>query len=98
MGAPFEGHALTGYDGKADKIVSIWLDSMNGALMRTDGTYDPAKKTFALSGTCYDEQGKRRPVASTAITTGKDTRRLRMVFGEGEGQGVMTIAYRRAGK
>lgn len=98
MGAPFEGHALTGYDSKADKVVSIWLDSMNGAFMRTDGTYDAAKQTFALRGTCYDEQGKRSPVASTAIAAGKDARRFRMVFGEGEGQSVMTIAYRRAGK
>lgn len=98
MGAPFEGHALTGYDSKADKVVSIWIDSMSGAFMRTDGTYDAAKKTFALRGTSYDEQGKRSPVASTANATGKDARRFRMVFGEGEGQSVMTIAYRRAGK
>ena len=34
MGAPFEGHALTGYDSKAERIVSFWIDSMTGAFMR----------------------------------------------------------------
>ncbi len=98
MGAPFEGHALTGYDGKTDKVVSFWIDTMNGAFMRTDGTYDAAKRTFSLSGTCYDEHGQRGPVSSTSTATGKDGREVRMVFGEGKGQSVMTIAYRRAGK
>lgn len=98
MGAPFEGHALTGYDGKSERVTSFWIDSMNGAFMRTDGTYDAKKQVLTMSGTCYDEQGKRSPVASTATTTDKDARQTRMVFGEGEGQSVMTIAYRRAGK
>ncbi|MCA8968898.1 MAG: DUF1579 family protein, partial [Planctomycetes bacterium] len=28
MGARFEGHALTGYESKGDKVVSFWIDSM----------------------------------------------------------------------
>ncbi len=98
MGAPFEGHALVGYDSKAERIVSFWIDSMNGACMRTDGTWDSKQQTFAMSGTCYDEQGQRSKVASTSTVTGKDTRVMRMLFGEGVGQHVMTIAYRRAAK
>lgn len=98
MGAPFEGHALTGYDSKAEKVVSFWIDSMNGAVMRQDGTFDAKKQEFTMSGTCYDEQGKRSPVASTATITGKDSRVSRMLFGEGAGQQVMTINYRRTGK
>lgn len=98
MGAPFEGHALSGFDTKTEKVVSFWIDSMNGAWMRTDGTYDAGKQAFTMSGTCYDEQGQRRKVASTTTSAGKDARTLRMVFGEGTGQSVMTIAYRRAAK
>jgi len=51
-----------------------------------------------MRGTCYDEQGQRGPVASTSTTTADDTRQMRMVFGEGAGEHVMTIAYRRASK
>ncbi len=96
MGAPFEGHALTGFDSKNGKVVSFWIDSMNGAFMRTDGTYDDKAKTFTMSGSCYDEQGKRSKVASTATSTGRQSRQLRMVFGDGAGQHVMTIDYTRA--
>ncbi|MEZ5963134.1 MAG: DUF1579 family protein [Planctomycetota bacterium] len=96
MGTPFEGHALTGYDDKAGKVVSFWIDSMSGAFMRTDGTYDAKERVFTMSGTCYDEHGQRGPVASTTTVTGKDARQMRMVFGEGGGQHVMTITYRRA--
>lgn len=98
MGAPFEGHALTGVDGASGEVTSFWIDSMNGAHMRTDGTFDAATRTFTMSGTCYDEQGRRSAVASTSTATGKDARRLRMVFGEGEGQHVMTIDYARASR
>lgn len=98
MNAPFEGHALTGYDSKTGKIVSFWIDSMNSASMRTEGTYDLATRTFTMSGTCYDQQGQSSPVASTVTASGKDARKLRTVFGEGQGQHVMTIAYRRAGR
>jgi hypothetical protein len=96
MGGPFEGHALTGYDGKNDKVVSFWIDSANGAWMRTDGSYDAASKTFAMTGTSYDEAGKRQAVSSTATANGVDARTLRMVFGAGDRQHVMTIEYRRA--
>lgn len=98
MGGPFEGHALTGYDGKNDKVVSFWIDSANGAWMRTDGSFDAASKTFAMTGTCYDEVGKRQAVSSTATATSADARTLRMVFGAGDHQHVMTIDYKRAAK
>jgi hypothetical protein len=98
MGAPFEGHCLVGFDAKTEQMVSFWIDSMSGAWMRTDGAYDAGKQTCTMSGTCYDELGRRRKVASTATSAGKDARTLRTVFGEGAGQSVMTITYRRAGK
>ena len=98
MGAPFEGHGLAGCDGKTGKVVSFWIDSMNGAWMRTDGTFDAQQKVLSMRGTCYDEHGKRTPVASTSTATGKDARLFRMTFGAGESQSVMTIAYRRAVK
>lgn len=96
MGAPFEGHALVGFDSKADRIVSFWFDSMSGACMRTDGKRHP--KMHAMNGTSYDEQGQRIPVTSTTTVTDKDTRTMRMLFGDGAGQRVLTIAYRRAAK
>lgn len=96
MGMPFEGHALVGHDSTANKVTCFWIDSMTGAFMRTDGTYDAKSKTFTMSGTSYDEQGEEAPVNSTTTQTSEGARRMRMVFGEGDESSVMTIDYARA--
>ena len=98
MGMPFEGHALTGYDSKTDAVVSFWIDSMTAPFMRTDGTYDADKKAFTMSGQSYGETGQLVPVASTSTSTGPDSRKFRMAFGEGEMQSILTITYRRSEK
>lgn len=96
MGMPFEGHALVGHDSTQDKVTCFWIDSMTGACMRTDGTYDAKKKSFTMAGTSYDEQGEQAPVSSTTEWTAAGGRRMRMVFGEGDASSVMTIDYARA--
>ena len=40
------------------QVTSFWVDSMSGAYMRTDGTYDAEKKAFTLRGKVYDENGQ----------------------------------------
>lgn len=96
MGGPFEGHALTGYDSKTGQVVSFWIDSMTGPAMRTDGTFDADTGTFSMTGHSYDENGRLSPVSSKTESDGKDARTMRMEFGTGEAQSVLTITYRRA--
>ncbi len=98
MGMPFEGHALTGWDATKQKVVSYWIDSMSAPLMQTEGVYDAAKRSFALRGTSYDETGQAVPVTQISTHKSDTERELRMTFGEGEGQHVMTIHYSRVGK
>lgn len=95
MGAPFEGHALTGFDNATGTVTSFWIDTMTNAFMRTDGTYDAKTRTFSMKGTGYDEHGQQSPVTSTGTSTSNDARQLRMVFGSGDNQSVMTINYKR---
>ncbi|MCA8965483.1 MAG: DUF1579 family protein [Planctomycetes bacterium] len=98
MGMPFEGHALTGWDATKQRVVSYWVDSMSAPLMQTEGVYDAAKRSFALKGSCYDEGGQVVPVTQVVKCPSDTERELRMTFGEGEGQHVMTIQYTRVGK
>lgn len=97
MGAPFEGHALTGWDATKQRVVSYWIDTMSAPLMQTEGVYDASKKQFALRGTSYDEGGASVPVTQVSTRTSETARELRMTFGEGEGKHVMTILYTRTG-
>jgi hypothetical protein len=48
MGQPFKGIGMIGFDNFKKKYVTMWVDSMSTALQTTEGTYDPAKKTFTF--------------------------------------------------
>jgi hypothetical protein len=46
MGTTFHGHGTSVYDAAKKKYVGSWTDSMSTGLAITEGTFDPAKKTF----------------------------------------------------
>lgn len=46
----FEGLEILGYNNVTKKYTSAWCDSMGTGLMTSEGTYDPATKTFSFTG------------------------------------------------
>lgn len=98
MGTPYEGHVLTGYDSKSKQYVAIWIDSTNGAFLRTEGPYDEKTKTMTQRGTTYDPSGNRAKVMMTSTKPDQDTRQVRMRFGEGKRPLVLATDYHRAAK
>ena len=99
MGAPCEGHAICGYDQKAQKYVCLWIDSMSPTAAETSGTFDEAKGVLTLAGDCLCPLGKPMSMKQTLLRKGADTRVAQMAFTQ-EGQtSTMEITYqRRAGK
>lgn len=69
MGMPFQGRNLMGYDNFRDEYVSIWTDNMSTAPMISRGTYDPATKTFTMSGTMDDFMSGTRDIPFRQVTT-----------------------------
>jgi len=56
---PFEGMGVCGYDNLKKKYVVGWIDNMGTGVMTSEGTYDPATKTFTYVGESPDvEAGK----------------------------------------
>ncbi len=51
---PFNGKGTTGYDNIKKKYVSTWVDNNGTGIHFSEGTYDPATKTFTFSGECPD--------------------------------------------
>lgn len=49
MGAPFDGHAIIGYDNLKKSYGWVWIDNMGTGFMVAEGKYDAAKKTFKYS-------------------------------------------------
>src|SRR5881398_772531 len=45
----FKGMGLEGYDNVKKKFVSSWVDNMGTGIQFSEGTYDPASKTFTFT-------------------------------------------------
>ncbi len=45
----FKGMGVEGYDNVKQKFVASWIDNMGTGIQFSDGTYDPAAKTFTYT-------------------------------------------------
>lgn len=95
MGQPFEGHALTGWDPKANQYVSYWISNGAATASKTTGKYDEAKKTFTFSGDCLCHEGKPMSIQQTYSRPDAITRNLHMTFKNAQGTNEMKIVYRK---
>jgi len=63
MGSPFAGRSLLAYDNIKKKYMSTWVDNMSTSILQSEGTYDPATKTFTMNAMSYEPMaGKDVPV------------------------------------
>jgi len=95
----FRGMALEGYDNVKQKFVSSWIDNMGTGIQYSEGTYDPASKTFTFTSEMEMMPGMKTPVRETLKMTDKD--HILMEWYEthgGQEKKTMEIAYTRSGK
>lgn len=71
FGSKFTGKMLDSYDATKKKYVSIWVDSMGGGSVMTEGTYDQEKNTRTLTGIGPGMDGKETKYKSVSVTDGK---------------------------
>ena len=60
-GQPFQGMEFMGYDNVKRAYTSSWIDTMSTAMYISEGKYDPATKSFEMSGnyTCPITGGEK---------------------------------------
>jgi hypothetical protein len=95
----FKGMGIEGYDNVKQKFVGSWIDNMGTGISSSEGTYDPATKTFTFTSEVEMTPGMKTPVREVLKVTDKD----HMMFEWYENHGgqekkTMEIAYTRAGK
>src|SRR3954464_3125938 len=95
----FKGMGIEGYDNAKKKFVSSWIDNMSTGIQSSEGSYDPASKTFTFTSVIEMMPGMRTPVREVLKITDKD--HMMMEWYEthgGQEKKTMEIAYTRAGK
>jgi hypothetical protein len=95
----FKGMGLEGYDNVKQKFVGSWIDNMGTGIQYSEGTYDPASKTFTFTSEMEMMPGMKTPVRELLKMTDKD--HMMMEWYEthgGQEKKTMEIAYTRAGK
>jgi hypothetical protein len=92
----FKGRATEGYDNAKKKFVSSWIDNMGTGIMLSEGTYDPATKTFTFHANYDMAPGVQTKIRETLKITDKDHHTMEW-FEQRGGQEVKTmeIAYTR---
>ena len=97
MGAPFQGHGVTGYNPFKKKYVGTWVDSMSPGLSTTEGTYDPKTKTMTTWIEGPNPDGSMMKMRTTSEWKGSDTRVFTMYAPTGPDKEfpALKITYKR---
>ncbi|MEO7165688.1 MAG: DUF1579 domain-containing protein [Chthoniobacterales bacterium] len=68
----FHGLALEGYDNAKQKYVSTWVDNMGTGIMYSEGTYDPASKSYVYHAELEMLPGMKTKVREVVKVVDKD--------------------------
>ena len=58
----FKGMGMEGYDNVKKKFVASWIDNMGTGIQFSEGTYDPASKTFTYTSEIEMMPGMKVPI------------------------------------
>jgi len=95
----FKGMGIEGYDNVKKKFFGSWIDNMGTGIALSEGTYDPATKTFTFTSEMEPMPGMKTPVREVLKVTDKDHMMLEWYETHGgQEKKTMEIAYTRAGK
>jgi len=95
----FKGHGIDGYDNVKKKFVGSWVDNMGTGIMFSEGSYDPATKTFTYTSEVEAIPGMKQQIREVIKVTDNNHHIFEWYENRG-GQEVKTmeINYTRAGK
>ena len=95
----FKGMGVEGYDNVKKKFIGSWIDNMGTGIQFSEGTYDPATKTFTYTSEMEPVPGMKSQVREVLKIA--DNNHMMFEWYENQGGGekkTMEINYTRAGK
>ena len=95
----FKGMGMEGYDNVKKKFVGSWIDNMGTGIEFSEGTYDPATKSFTYTAEMEPVPGMKQQIREVIKIADKDHMSLEWYENQGgQERKTMEIAYTRAGK
>ncbi len=95
----FHGMAVEGYDNAKKKFVASWIDNMGTGIENSEGTYDPATKSWTYTSEMEPMPGMKTQVREVIKMTDKNHMDLEWYETTGgQEKKTMEINYTRAGK
>ena len=92
----FTGMAIEGYDNVKKKFVSAWVDNMSTMIMLSEGTYDPASKTFTYNAQCEMMPGMQMKIREVIKVVDANHHTFEWYEDRGTGESkTMEISYTR---
>lgn len=92
----FKGMSIEGYDNIKKKFVSSWIDNMGTMIMASEGTYDPATKSFTYNAECEMMPGMHTKIREVIKVVDKDHHTFEWYEDRGGKEAkTMEIAYTR---
>jgi hypothetical protein len=93
----FKGMGIDGYDNVKKKFVSSWIDNMGTGIEFSEGTYDPAAKTFTYTSEMEAVPGMKTKVREVLKIADNDHHTFEWYEDRGKGQEAKTmeISYTR---
>jgi hypothetical protein len=93
----FKGMGIDGYDNVKKKFVSSWIDNMGTGIEFSEGTYDPATKTFTYTSEMEAVPGMKTKVREVLKIADNDHHIFEWYEDRGNGQEAKTmeISYTR---
>ena len=95
----FKGMGLEGYDNVKKKFIGSWIDNIGSGIQFSEGTYDPATKTFTYTSEMEMVPGMKSQVREVLKVA--DNNHMMLEWYENQGgqeKKTMEINYTRAGK
>ena len=92
----FKGMAVEGYDNVKKKFIGSWIDNMGTGIELSEGTYDPATKTFTYTSEMEPMPGMKTQVREVLKVA--DNNHMLLEWYENHGgqeRKTMEIAYTR---
>ena len=96
----FHGMGVEGFDNVKQKFFATWIDNMGTGIEISEGTYDPATKSFTYTSEIEPVPGFKQPVREVIKVADKDHMMLEWYENAGspKERKTMEIDYTRAGK